>query len=121
MQNAMRVTIRDALKHLKQVGLDKWQWQAVLHLIHLHVLLEIEIEILEDEKEPVVGVNDIEKLDDVQVVELFEQRDLAYRCRRHAVHFGVEPDAFERHCAACAGVACSVHHAVCAFAYFFNP
>ena len=116
MQYAVRVTVGDALQHLEQVGLDEAEREAALALIQLHVLLEVLVEELEDEKELVVLVYDVEQLDDVEVVELLEQRDLAYGRARHAVRLRVEADALERDHGAARVVLGLVHHAVRALA-----
>lgn len=63
----------------------------------LHVLLQVEVEELEDEVELVaVGVYDVEQADDVGVVHLLEQRDLANGSRGDALIFGFEADLLER-------------------------
>ena len=62
----------------------------------VHVLLEVALEVLEDERERLVRVDDVVQRDDVGVLELLEQRDLAYRRARRAL-LVLETDLFERH------------------------
>lgn len=63
----------------------------------LHVALEVEVEVLEDEVQLVaVGVDDVEQADNVRVVHLLEQGDFADGGRRNAFVLGLEADLLER-------------------------
>lgn len=62
----------------------------------LHVFLQVEVEELEDEVKLVgIGVEDVEKADDVGVFHLFEERDLANGRTRNALVFRLESDLLE--------------------------
>lgn len=62
----------------------------------LHVFLQIEVKELEDEVQLVaVGVNNIQQADNVGVVHLLEQGDLADGSRGHTLIFGFETDLLE--------------------------
>jgi hypothetical protein len=63
----------------------------------LHVLLQIQVQVLEDEVELVaVGVDDVEEADNVWVVHFLEQRNLADGGRRNALILGLETDLLQR-------------------------
>jgi len=63
----------------------------------LHVLLQVEVEVLEDEVELVaVGVHDVEQAHDVRVAHLLEQGDFADGGRGHAFVLGFQADLLER-------------------------
>ena len=64
---------------------------------------------------------DVEELDNVDVVELFEQRDLADGSAGHTVHFRVETDALEGHHFAGRVVVRLVNNAIRSFANLLNP
>lgn len=68
------------------------QWLAAAALRdgqRLHVLLQIEVQVLEDEVEFVaVGVHDVEQAHDVGVVHFFQEGDFADRGRGNAFVFG---------------------------------
>jgi len=69
---------------------------AILDGEGLHVLLEVEVEELEDEVELVaVGVDDIEEADDVWVLELLEEGDLANGGGGDAFIFGLETNLLQ--------------------------
>src|SRR5690242_13656725 len=70
---------------------------AIADWQRLHVLLQVEVKELEDEVELVaVGVHDVEQTDDVGVVHLLEQRNLANGGRGDTLIFGLEADLLER-------------------------
>jgi hypothetical protein len=115
VQNAVSVTVAHTLAELHHELLDHvrihaqllarqtralWQRLSTPTLAdwqRLHVLLQIQVEELEDKVELVaVGVYDVEQADDVGVVHLLEQRDLADGGRGDALIFGFETDLLER-------------------------
>lgn len=110
-----------ALEHLEEIGLDQIEGHAILVGVQLHVLLEVQVEVLEDKEELVVGVDDVQQLDDIQVVELLEQRDLANGRARHSVRLRVQPDALQGHHLARRVVLGLVDHAVHALANLLHP
>ena len=115
VQDAMGVAVAHPLAQLHHELLDHVRvhdqlltsqaralWQSLASATiadwqRLHVLLQIEVEELEDEVELVaVGVHDVQQADDVGVVHLLEQRDLANGGRRDALILGFEADLLER-------------------------
>lgn len=115
VQNAVSVAVAHTLAELHHELLDHvrvhaqllacqsralWQRLPASTLAdwqRLHVLLQIQVEELEDEVELVaVGVHDVQKADDVGVVHLLEERDLADGGRGDALIFGFQTDLFER-------------------------
>jgi hypothetical protein len=114
MQNTMRVAIFYALHQLGHELLDNFRTQpksvqmgarslgqclsatALSDRKRLHVFLEVQIEKFEDEIELVaVGVHNIEELHNVWIVHLFEQRNFANGCARHAFILGFKADLLE--------------------------
>lgn len=62
----------------------------------LHVLLQIEVQVLEDEVQLVaVGVDDVVEADNVRVVHFFEERNLADGGRGHTLILGLQTDLLE--------------------------
>lgn len=83
----------------------------------LHVLLQIQVEVLEDEVQLVaIGVDNVEQAHNVGVAHLLEERDLADGSRRHAFIFGFQADLLECDDAVVGGaeVAGFVNNSVCA-------
>ncbi len=81
-------------------------------------LLEVLLHELEDQVELLLGrlVDHVQQRDDRRVVQLFEDRDLSHRRRRHALLLVLEPDLLQRDDLVRHRVARLVHHAVGAFA-----
>lgn len=75
------------------------QWLSSSTLRHgqgLHVFLQVEIQILEDQIQLVtVGVDDVQQADNVWVVHLLEQRNLTDGSRRDTLIFGFQTDLLE--------------------------
>lgn len=111
VQHTVSVAVSDSLAQLHHELLDHLRSQgdvqpralgqrlAATTLVdreRLHVLLQIDVEVLEDEVELVtVGVYDVQEAHNVLVVHLLEQGDLADGSGRHAFVFGLEPDLLE--------------------------
>lgn len=84
----------DALEKLEHEGLDGQGLQCASFAVGVHVLLEIAVHVLEDEHEFVLGMDNIVEGDDVLVLQLLHQGNLADGGRRGAL-FRVEMDFFE--------------------------
>lgn len=84
----------DRLQQLIHKTLNRNRRQRSSITIRVHVLLEIFIHIFENQHELVFGVDDVVEGQDVFVLELFHQGDLADGGRRCAF-FRVEVDFFE--------------------------
>ena len=70
---------------------------TLAHRQRLHVLLQIQVQVLEDEVELVaVGVDNVEQANDVRVVHFLEQRNLADGRGRDALILGLETDLLQR-------------------------
>jgi hypothetical protein len=70
---------------------------TLAHRQCLHVLLQVQVQVLEDEVELVaVGVDDVEQADDVRVVHFLEQRNLANGGGRDALILSLETDLLQR-------------------------
>lgn len=81
----------------------------------LHVLLQVEVEIFENEVELVaIGVHDVEEADNVRVIHLLEQRDFADGGGGHAFIFGLKTNLLESNDALVLGgkIASLVHNTV---------
>lgn len=79
----------------------------------LHVLFEVEVEVLEDEVELVtVCVHDVEQAHDVDVLHLLEEGDLADGGAGHTLVFRFESDLFECDNRVRFEVLGFVHHAI---------
>jgi hypothetical protein len=62
----------------------------------LHVFLQVTVEKLKDKVKLVaVGVNNVQQLDDVGILHLLEERDLANGSAGDALIFGLETDLFQ--------------------------
>ena len=96
VEDAVGVAPREAVEHLVRERLDALAAQLVLQ--RLHVLLEVEVAVLEAQVELALlrHVEHVLQLDDVRVVELLEERHLAQRRARHALVLALELDLLER-------------------------
>lgn len=122
VQNAVGVAVLDALTELEHELSDDIVTQTevlevrrralgeglatatVTHGQGFHVLLEIEVEELENEVELVaVGVDDVEQADNVDILHLLEEGDLADSGAGNALIFGLETNLLERDDAAAVG------------------
>lgn len=74
---------------------------SVSHRQGVHVLLEVKVEKFKDEIQLVtICVDNVEQVDDIRVVHLPEDRDLADGCAGDALVLGLEADLLEGHEAA---------------------
>ena len=86
VKDSALVAEQEALKQLVGVGFDKhWVHLAVLWHISVHVLLEVHSEKLENEIELSLLHQNILQRDNVGMLQLLQQWDLADCCRRHLV------------------------------------
>ena len=70
---------------------------TLAHRQCLHVLLQVQIQVLEDEVELVaVGVDDVEEADNVRVVHFLEQRNLADGGGRDTLVLSLETNLLQR-------------------------
>ena len=72
----MLVQVDERLQDLIQEQLRLFLWQWLITLL-LHVLLQIEFEVLEDQIELVLAVDNFFQLNDVGVAQALEQADLS--------------------------------------------
>lgn len=119
MQDPMAMAVTNALDKLRHELLDhpiaesesahvqvgpvgqRLSAAALAHGESLHVLLQVEVEVLHDKVELVaVCVDDVEETDNVRVVHLLEERDLADRGARDALILGFQADLLESNDAA---------------------
>jgi hypothetical protein len=77
VEDSVRVAEVDALEELVHEGFDGDGGQCSSISLSVHVLLQILIHVFEDQHELVLSVNDIVEADDVLVLQLLHQRDLA--------------------------------------------
>lgn len=82
MQDTVLVAEGSASQELKHEAADGHRVECATVAVYIHVLLEITFAVLEDEDELCFGVNDIVEADDVDVLELLHERDLADGGRR---------------------------------------
>lgn len=108
------------LEHLEHIALDHVRRHAPSSVVAVHVLLEVVLEVLEDEVKLVLAVNDIHQLDNIGVLELLEQGDLANGSRGNALILGIKPDLLQGDDGLRLLVAGLVHDTVCALANLFN-
>ena len=81
VKDSALVAEQEALKQLVGVGFDKhWVHLAVLWHISVHVLLEVHREELKDEVELGLLHEHILQGDNIRVLQLFQQGDLADCC-----------------------------------------
>ena len=83
-------------------------------------LLEVLVEVLEDEREFAVGVEHVDEADDVGVLELLEQGDLADGRRRDALVLRLQPDLLQRVDLVCISVTRLVDDTISTFANDLN-
>ena len=94
VEDSVRVAEVDALEELVHEGFDGDGRQCSSISLGVHVLLQILIHVFKDQHELVLGMNDIVEADDVLVLQLLHQRDLA-DCSRGCAFFGIEVDLFQ--------------------------
>jgi hypothetical protein len=95
VQYFLLVAISDSSQELIGEAFDYEGIHSLFLAEVIHVFLEVEIEIFEDEYEFAVGVDDFSQIDDVDVVEFFEDGDFADGGGRDAFFFAFESDLFE--------------------------
>ena len=96
MEDAVFVAKGGALEELIHEAADGVGIQSAAVAVLVHVFLEILLAILEDEDEFCFCVDDIVKSDDVDVLELLHEGDLADGGRGRAL-LRVEVNLFQRH------------------------
>ena len=94
VQDAILVTESNALQELIHEGFDGRVVELAVVSSRIHILLQVLVHILKHQHELVLRVDDIVERNNVLVLELFHQRDLADRRRRCAL-LGVEVDLLE--------------------------
>lgn len=77
VQNAVFVAECNALKELVHEGFDSDVIELTAAAAGIHVFLQIFVHVFEDQHEFVLGVDDIVEGDDVFMLQLFHERDLA--------------------------------------------
>lgn len=77
MQDAIVMAEGDPLQELVHEGFDSDIVELAAPAAGIHVFLQVLVHIFKYEHELVLGVDDIVKGDDVFMLELFHQRDLA--------------------------------------------
>ena len=95
VQDAVRVAVLDARDELVHEALDHVFTEAHALGDRLHVLLEVEVEELEHKVDLVALGDDVKELDDVGVVHLLEEGDLADGGAGHALVLGRAADGRE--------------------------
>ena len=116
----MRVAESDPTEHLVQKGLDLHGGKAAGGSVLVHVLLEVVLEKLKHEVQLLLAVNDVLQPDDVLVLQLLEQGNLADCSGGHALILRVEADLLERNHLLAHAVARLVHHTVRSLADLFQ-
>ena len=94
VQHAVLVAKVDPLEELIHEGLDRHGLQGAPLAVRVHVLLKVAVHVLKHQHEFVLGVDDVVQANDVLVLELFHEGNLADRGRGSAL-FGVEVDFLE--------------------------
>ena len=94
MQNAVLVTERGTSQELVHEAANGHRIECATIAVRVHVLLEISFTVLEDEDQLGFCVDDIVEADDVDVLELFHERDLADGSRWCTL-FGIQMNFLE--------------------------
>ena len=97
MHGASLMAVEYALCDLMEVALDELRLEQLVVGQRLHVLLEVHGEELEDQVELVLLHEHVHERDDVGMLKLAQQRDLAYGRARHALLVVLQADFLERH------------------------
>jgi hypothetical protein len=96
VQDAVVVAKGGALQELPHEGTDDGRFERSPVAVHVHVLFQVEVHELEDEHELRLGVDDIVEADNVGMLELLHETDLADGGRGRPF-LGIEMDLLERH------------------------
>lgn len=94
MQNLGLVAVGHSLERLVHEVLDDFH-RDVLVLERADEVLEILVAVLEDQDQSLLVVDDVVQLDNVDMVQLLEQRDLSDGCAGDAFFLRVEVDLLE--------------------------
>mmetsp|Transcript_29447 Transcript_29447/g.80815 ORF Transcript_29447/g.80815 Transcript_29447/m.80815 type:complete len:353 (+) Transcript_29447:448-1506(+) len=104
----------DAEQQLAQQHLQVQVGQASVAVRLVEHLLQVLVEILEDERQLLLGVDNVVKADDVGVLQLLEDGYLTDRRRRDALVLRLEANLLERDEVTRKAVLCLVHDAISA-------
>ena len=96
MKNPVLVAERGTLQELVHEAPDSHRVESPAIAVNIHVLLQVPLAVLKDEDKLGLGVNDIIEADDIDVLKLLHERDLADGRGRRAL-FGIEVDLLQRH------------------------
>ena len=89
------MTVTNALQELVGKTFDNQRIQAFFFAEIVHKLFQIVIEILKNEDKFFIGVDNLTQRDDVDVVELLQDRDLADGGRGNALLLRLQPNFLE--------------------------
>ena len=89
------MAVADSFEKLIREALDDHGVHAFFFAEVVHVFLEIVLEILKDEDKFFIGVDNLTQRDDVDVVELLQDRDLADGGRGNALLLRLQPNFLE--------------------------
>ena len=77
VKNPVLVAERGTLQELVHEAPDSHRVESPAIAVNIHVLLQIPLAVLKDEDKLGLGVNDIIEADDIDVLKLLHERDLA--------------------------------------------
>ena len=89
-----------ALQKLVHEAPDGYRVKGPTIAVHVYILLQIPLAVLEDEDQLGLGVYDIVEADDINVLELLHERDLTDSCRWSAL-FRIEMNLLKGHDLVC--------------------
>lgn len=95
MEDFFLMAMGDAFDELIGEALDYKRVHALLFAEIVHELLEVVLQILKDKHQLSIGMDDLSKIDDVRVIEFFEDGDFSDGGGWNAFFLGLEPDLFE--------------------------
>lgn len=101
MKDFLLVAMPNALKQLVGKAFDDQRIHAFFLAKIIHKLFQVVLEIFENKDEFPVGVDDFSQVDDIDMVELFENGDFSNGCRRDALLLRLQSDLFQRENLAC--------------------
>lgn len=118
VEDAAAVAEGNTLEKLVHVGLHEHRLQLLADGVH--VLLEVLVKELEDQVQLLLGVENILKADDVRVLQLAEEGDLANGSAGNTFILGVQAGLLESHKLLSHLISCHVNNTVGTFSDFLE-